>query len=354
MPRAALPAPLEQYLRSHFDDFVATPKLCEINVHAAWLTRAVLRSLHSREYAGAAYNTSAEFAGSKGRGHVGYIAPVGFIPFPRRSAADLWTIKGLDRRSSNALRDCDVLLVSMQGPDSEARAALQFDLSRILGRAHRGARASLLVLHGLEHECVGNESYTPVMHRYLGTTGLLPAVPCWDARWRTMARDGTILEAACVVDRGRRWCFGLLNPRSVCNAAAPLLEPPPRRPHKRASPGCASAWRVRRHTVELHPEGGGFWRSQVSNFMRYYSIVRCPSSRLGTSAGPSTVGDDALCLTFKSAQTEVYVGGALSTDGGKTFGQAELVMPTVWADKVVCTPRRGVSHVGSRPRRPRC
>jgi len=451
----------------------AKPLLCEVNVHGEWLTLAVLKALRTRKYAGVAYNTSAPFVRRKGRGHVGYMAqPVGFIPFPRRSAANLWTIQGLDRKSSRALQDCDVVLASMEGPDSEARAALLMDLPRVLGRVRRGATSALLLLHGAQGLCPSghNETYVPVMGRYLDVTGTLPAVPCWEAQWEALAQRGDVLDGACSQAHGRRFCLGSLRTDSICNAAEPLLEPllEPRgrlddgggegggegggggggggrrgggvgrggggalrwaSGRRRAATAAAAsasaaaaeggavaaasstsgqapwraAWRVHRQPVKLLPGAGGFWQSQTSNFLRYYSLVPCQSAAVGSrsaaaqtapapttaptteslsvpitspsststftmpssapaarskptdrcratatvesrapagarapgAAAPALPDDDALCLTFKNAQLEVYVGGALSCDGARSFvAPAELVMPTVWAEKV--------------------
>ena len=206
----------------------AKPLLCEVNVHGEWLTLAVLKALRTRKYAGVAYNTSAPFVRRKGRGYVGYMAqPVGFIPFPRRSAANLWTIQGLDRKSSRALQDCDVVLASMEGPDSEARAALLMDLPRVLGRVRRGATSALLLLHGAQGQCPSghNETYVPVMGRYLDVTGTLPAVLCWEAQWDALAQRGDVLDGACSQAHGRRFCLGSLRTDSICHSAEPLLEP---------------------------------------------------------------------------------------------------------------------------------
>ncbi|KOO33489.1 hypothetical protein Ctob_013302 [Chrysochromulina tobinii] len=206
----------------------AKPLLCEVNVHGEWLTLAVLKALRTRKYAGVAYNTSAPFVRRKGRGHVGYMAqPVGFIPFPRRSGgpSNLWTIQGLDRKSSRALQDCDVVLASMEGPDSEARAALLMDLPRVLGRVRRGATSALLLLHGAQGQCPSghNETYVPVMGRYLDVTGTLPAVPCWEAHWEALAQRGDVLDGACSQAHGRRFCLGSLRTDSICNAAEPCV-----------------------------------------------------------------------------------------------------------------------------------
>lgn len=289
-----------------------------------------------------------------------------FKPSRNRHYGLIGTVLTLSERNRPT---CDVVAINMSAAKPAARMILNLDLSRFLeltprarssyrlpqrpsyqspqssntadgegtsrGRRRRAdeAHMPLVVLHGPDR-CNAAENYSAISWKRIPEQ-------CWhDARARLMEHR-TIFAASCLPAVGTLWCVATVNTSTACTRRPPLLLQPvassdeqqagaqAAKPTAKAGGDEGSCQHAMQYERVRFASRRVSW--QVSEKYRYYTLLPCAgNASVGDSvSGTSGISNTgALCLIFKNAITEVWVGGVRSLDGGRSFGgETELVMP---------------------------
>ena len=245
-------------------------------------------------------------------------------------------------RVAKALDDCDVMIVDTQEANSAAgkkvrQYTIAGDMPNILQRVATGSgRGNVLVMHGTDCEAARR--------------GALTWCTTWDelVSRQLVSAVGCVKSAGGVGTPGERWCVGRVATDSACARRPPLLptalaSPSVTRPRAfQRGRGLAETADAFEGAAQHSPRPG--WSSQevgglqLGYWWRYFTILpRCsrePTTTTTIAAAGAAAGAaarDTVCLVFKNHVFESWVGGVLSTDGGRTFeAEPSLVMPATW------------------------
>ena len=205
---------------------------------------------------------------------------------------------------------CDLLMLDTAPPDSALRRtdssgglipwySVSFQQSLLLESAHAfellaKQPSGVLLMHG--PPC--NET-----SRYLSADGSLERAICWRSFFDELVEAGSLASPECRQESGASiMCTARVNHASPCTSVPPLLS---------SQSGRLKAQRTRVRFETGLPQTDRL----LAHSARYFHVLPCQGGR-------------SVCLLFKDAAFESWVGGIISRDGGISFsGVPRLVMP---------------------------
>lgn len=314
------------------------PHVCENNVADGRVAQAFLRASPTRTYIGVAYSGAVQSGDRRGRRLISVL---------RGRSIDI------DGTGNSTIppASCDVLVADLSDAAAKHRQGLLVDLPNVLRRSVGGPK-SLVIVHGAG--CGSRFPPAPRMHdakyrtnmtawrdasrAWRALTGctnrklrMCSAPGEWCDRWAELVASRGVVNATCRASRGGRWCAGVLETASLCTAGPPWLE----QPGNRAGP---SGGTIRlRAPRGVPPQSNRSRRlfgpakrstaEQFAHHYRYYSAVDCGPSAVARAGAATEASRERVCLVFKNAMFEGWVGGVRSSDGVTFDAAPELVLP---------------------------
>lgn len=358
---------IDKALELRGNGFVSEPlsRICVVNYQTAEFATAALCQWPNAALSGVRFR----------RGHAMHLVDEAILSVGAGRTA-LRNVRGLhfavgDSRALPYASQCDLLLVDTSAPRwsqlpsengtesppseqplsrwqrqrrAEFKQSLLAGLGPALEAASRNA-GSVVIIHG--PQCTAGTARvdrtgvhcTSAEHCYPATDSSFKAVRCWSSLFSELAAAHSLLEAGCrdvalnstdgsgdVPSATHRTCFARVNAGSLCASRTPPLL---------AKGGLLRAVRARVRFDSGRPSIDRL----LSRSARYFIAVPCGGggdggetgvngrSKRGAGRGSGPPSAWQVCLLFKDAPYENWVGGVASDDGLRFTGVPLLVLP---------------------------